>query len=854
MTLALVIVLAGLGAGQIGEHLRISGQVRDDQVQLVAGAEVAALELHGDDYYTPKSARLLDVIRTTDPEGRFAFDVWVEPRRDVMVVARKTGLALGWDYIQREHPLHAEPGTTVNSSIELLPPKEIAGRLLDTEGKAVVGANIQALAHQRNGAKKDVYAPREWLSVKTDTQGHFAFNNLPIDATVKFVVEVPHSDIAYTYPPGNFEGNAAGGYRVDWEDVDLTLPPAATVQGRVVDKATEQGIRGIRLMLYPENPSKCEWRFRPYELFSGTNGLFEVEGVPPGEHILHMVSGSTDWVGKNVPINFDGLDQTISTRVRIEKGMPLQVMVRDRTTGHVLPDITVWMDDRQNDQQNDVFVQSVKTDAMGKAHLHVPRGKFKIHAWGDNHHDGLKGRGVKLNMTGPRSTPVEISVVPQLPLVRGRVVDTQGQPAENAVVIVGLGQTVLTDKQGRFEAMQNALYPSHLVVVRDIKRDLVGASFFYDALRELRVVLKPSSRIKGRVTDNRGRGIAGADVTLQLNCKRPGRVRDIHGTVHLPGTRTDSEGYYRLDTVMPLSGAFAEHYHISYGAAEYGSARHKLEERMEPGQELKIPDMKLVSLDGSISGVVLDENSNPVANKLVSVGSSAGGASDGGVTSTDEQGRFEFNRIPQGPVTLGAGFASDPDRASVYAHSGDHVTIRLGDHFKNYVAPGSLVGNPLPDLRGLEIGFDYERIRNKKTLVVFVDYAKGASRVTIGLLKRFRLELRRSNVEVVCIQVSPVDEDDLKAWKKENKISFPIHVLPGHSGWEDIDYAPILKQTPENKKTLRQQWGIRSLPWTILADENQKIMATGMNIQHVLSLVHEERRLSPLRNNPRRRR
>ena len=49
MALALVILLTGLGAGQVGEHLRVSGQVQDFQPHMVEGAEVAVLELHGDD-------------------------------------------------------------------------------------------------------------------------------------------------------------------------------------------------------------------------------------------------------------------------------------------------------------------------------------------------------------------------------------------------------------------------------------------------------------------------------------------------------------------------------------------------------------------------------------------------------------------------------------------------------------------------------------------------------------------------------------------------------------------------------------------------------------------------------------
>ena len=324
----------------------------------------------------------------------------------------------------------------------------------------------------------------------------------------------------------------------------------------------------------------------------------------------------------------------------------------------------------------------------------------------------------------------------------------------------------------------------------------------------------------------------------------------MYGTAHLDtaGTRTDSEGYYRLETVMPLRSGF--HYHLSFDATEFGPTRYTLEERMKPGEEVTIPDMKLVTLDAFISGVVLDENNNPVARKPVFVGSDSGGAHIGRGTSTDEQGRFKFNRIAEGPVTLQSGFGQGPDAAYIYAHSGDNVTIKLGNHFKNYMPPFSLVGSQLPDLRVLEMGFDYKGFKNKKNLVVFVDYTKRPSQIAIDLLKRRQLELRRSKIEVVCIQVAPVDEGDLAAWKKENKISFPIYILPGQSGRDDKNNPLILKQTPKIMNTLKQQWGVRSIPWTILTDENQKILATGLNIQRISAMVYEEERRSPLRNNP----
>ena len=839
-----------LAAGQIGESMEITGQVQDYQARMVEGADIAIFEVHRDDYYSPTSAKLLDKLKKTDHEGRFVFNVIATPYHDIYVIARKEGLALGWDYLQKMRIFQAKPD---NNFVDIVLPKPytLAGRLVDSGGKLVAGANVQVFTRKNGG--DIICEPKDWFSVKTDSKGQFVFDNLPIDLTVKFFIEVPNRDIAYIYPPREMEGNACGGYHVDWEDIELTLPPVTTVQGQVIDKGTGQGVKDMRLLIFTNEGVETEWRFRSCERCTLTNGEFEIKGVPPGKHILRFISPKTgpgDWVGKNVPIIVNRLDKNVRTKVLIEKGVPLEVIVREQTTGKALPDMKIQVDDRWNDQQKDIFIHETRADANGIAHLIVPQGRYKAHAWGGNYETRMNYKGTEVNITGSRTTPVEIFVKPRLPLVRGTVVDAQGQPAKNVYITVGLGQRVLTDNNGWFQGMQSPLYPSHLVVARDIKNNLAGANFFFNALRELRVVLRPGSSIRGRVTDDMGRGIAGANVNIQLNCRRRGRGRDVHGTAHLDmaGTRTDSEGYYRLETVMPLRSSF--HYHLSFDATEFGPTRYTLTERMKPGEEVTIPDMKLVTLDAFISGVVLDENDNPVARKPVFVSSESGGAHIGRATSTDEQGRFKFNRIAEGPVTLQSGFGQGSDAAYIYAHSGDNVTIKLGNHFKNFMPPFSLVGSQLPDLRVLEMGFDYQGFKNKKTLVVFVDYTNRSSEIAIDLLKKRQLDLRRSKIEVVCIQVVPVDEGDLVAWKKENKISFPIYILPGQSGWDGKNNLLILKQTPKIMNTLRQEWGVRSLPWTILTDENQKILATGLNIPRILHMVYEEERLSPLRNNP----
>ncbi|NQV35564.1 MAG: hypothetical protein HQ515_22915, partial [Phycisphaeraceae bacterium] len=768
LSLVLVFAAVALNAGLAGERMTITGQVHDDQARVVEGADIAIYELHGDDYYSPRSAKLLDTLKKSDHKGRFVFNVMAEPHHDIYVIARKEGLALGWDYLQKKVDIYKRARNVFN--IVLKESYTLSGRLVDFEGKSVEGANIQVFTPENGGDV--VCEPKDWFSVKTESQGQFTFDNLPLDLTVMFYVEAPHRDIAYIYPPQAMTGNACGGYNVDWDDIELKLPPVTTIQGQLINKDTNQGIEGMNLILYAHEGRQIKWRFRSCETTSGAEGVFEIRGVPTGEHILRLVSPTTGqgtYVGKNVPIAVNQPDKTINAKVLIEKGIPLEVIIKDQTTGRAIPGFKLQIDDRWNYEQEDVFVQETRTDANGIAHLIVPKGPFKIHPLNTDYEDRFREKGKRVNITGSQLSPVEIWVWPRRPLVRGIVVDREGQPANDVHVTIGMGQRVLTDKDGRFEGKQHPSISSHMVVAQDTERNLVGGHFFYDALREQRIVLEPGSSVRGRVTDDMGRGVAGADVNLALHCKRPGGQYGIYGSAHIAGAYTDSEGYYRLDTVMALRGNSS--YHVTIKATDFGPTLLKLTQAMKPGETITIPDMRLVNVDAVISGIVVDQRNTPVVGKSVNIHSQISGDLCHRSSSTDEQGQFKFNRLPEGPVTLQVGsYGGGLDAAYVWAHTGDYVRIKLGEHHKDYISPSSLVGQKLPDLSSLEIGFDPERAKNKKTLVCFVDVTQRASQSAIKYLNKIQYDLKQRNAALVCVQVTPFDEEEFNAWKKDNKI------------------------------------------------------------------------------------
>ncbi len=131
----------------------------------------------------------------------------------------------------------------------------------------------------------------------------------------------------------------------------------------------------------------------------------------------------------------------------------------------------------------------------------------------------------------------------------------------------------------------------------------------------------------------------------------------------------------------------------------------------------------------------------------------------------------------------------------------------------------SLIGKTLPLLDDILPGYDPGHTSQKSILVCFWDMQQRPSRNQVRRLAKQLERFKQKNVVVIAIQASPVDENQLKAWIKENNISFPIGMVP------------------DKEKITQNAWGVRSLPWLILADEKHGVTAEGFSIDELDELI-----------------
>ena len=131
------------------------------------------------------------------------------------------------------------------------------------------------------------------------------------------------------------------------------------------------------------------------------------------------------------------------------------------------------------------------------------------------------------------------------------------------------------------------------------------------------------------------------------------------------------------------------------------------------------------------------------------------------------------------------------------------------------LGPISLAGKELPDLAQFEVRLNQEAINDKMVLISFFDIEQRPSRNCIIQLNKREQELRSQDIVIVAVHASTIEREKLDEWLEENKIGFPVGMI----------------ETEEER--IRFNWGVKSLPWLMLTDENHIVTDEGFSINEL---------------------
>jgi RNA polymerase sigma factor (sigma-70 family) len=418
----------------------------------------------------------------------------------------------------------------------------LVGQLVEEQSsQPVVGAQV-TLAHRFARSRDELHAV-------SDAAGRFAVE-LPKENSARHSLPgdilVEATDLApFHQPLPRQEILQATGDRFDLGI--LRLPRGARVSGRVVRESDGVAVAGARVLWTDVNPQN-EMFLPSYARdagLSGADGSFTLrERLPPmrrgmGEHTLFAVSDQgLGWARLGIPSDCEQTEVTIQVpptgvaRVQVTdhegkpiagarvQAVPLFAPVGPSQPWHQKEDLWIGRD------AGIVALLVATTDRDGSAVLpQLAGGTYLLSATQQRHHPARK-RGVAVRPG--RETVVELTLQPLVEVtVQGRVVDRGRRAIADAVVQSGeRAPAARTGADGRFAfGPVSVAGDLHLQVTAEGYGEKTTTIDLgkHDADTPVEIVLARVQSITGRILDQDGNPVAGANPFVQRGGRIAGR-------------------------------------------------------------------------------------------------------------------------------------------------------------------------------------------------------------------------------------------------------------------------------------------------------------------------------------------
>jgi protocatechuate 3,4-dioxygenase beta subunit len=235
--------------------------------------------------------------------------------------------------------------------------------------------------------------------------------------------------------------------------------------------------------------------------------------------------------------------------------------------------------------------------------------------------------------------------------ISGRVLDPSGAPISGAVLsVVGAGNVeVKSDADGKYSiTLQRAwLEENHtpatgiapFIYARGIAQNLAGSHSIDATTTNLDLHLQPGLTLAVKVQDEKGKPIPTATEIIYF---------DPQGTIPVMSevipVKADDRGVIEIKAL-----AQGRYYKAYITAKGYGSAVLHAETADTRTTRFDLPPAVLRLANRKLAGQVLGPDDQPVAGAPVTMG---GEAQLVAVSTTDAQGRFAFDSVCEGPVTV----------------------------------------------------------------------------------------------------------------------------------------------------------------------------------------------------------
>lgn len=605
----------------------------------------------------------------TDEEGKFRFEekgwAWQE-LDEKLVLARKEGFSLGWAELY-------EIGESAEEAMVLTETSELAGKVVNEEGLAISGARVHVLLFSRVEWRDErkfmrMLASSDWLTATTDGSGGFSILHIPAHYTAEFVVQ--HEEYFEKMTWDALEYPDKGKYEAGARDLLITMSRGGVIRVKVADEQTGIGIPKVRVTAIKNNTDFS---------LSGITDSEGMAGLPclPGEY--RVVLGP--WVYGDPQLRADAVGATVAakgtTEVTLKAYAPsvLEVQVRDVSSGEPVPGIYISVKPVGGRQE-----WGERSNENGLARIDfLPPGKYQlVNNQGRNYQFVRRLEEIILEKGGIQSVEVEVEVFTS---IQGMVTDLSGTGLSDVEVffIPGDCPVFKTDGAGRYEIplevfegareTRMKLHTKPYLVFHDSVRNLGAVvEFPVNKRKEINVKLTDGYAIQGRVVDQKGTPLAGAELYLNLTIPDM-MMQPERPAVILQQTRTDLSGFYMLkglarDQRYVMEAYAGDRYgenklHIINYTPEPGynpdsfppMSRQRGILQVDPNEELvTAEDIVLAEAGLTTSGTLYSQSGKRVKKASITIKGEGQGQFEPALTS--EKGEFIIKGLVQGKIEM----------------------------------------------------------------------------------------------------------------------------------------------------------------------------------------------------------
>jgi len=723
-------------------------------------------------------------------------------------------------------PGHIPLPITRQPSIEGL--RDLGAVMVMKEGLKVTGKVTDKLGNPIAGAKIFDTEGYWWRSTKpfaeTNSQGQFKSSTNPGTAT--WTVQAPG------YAPDLRVVTIKAGKPL----VEIRLEPGRNIEGKVTDQAGKP-VEGASILA-------DTWRKQRRRLYleakTDAEGNFKVTDAPADEVSFDIGKEGFMILEKHVMkprrrrynITLRPTLKVHGTVLDAQTGQPIDKFTLTNGIDHEdgrAPywhehDVRIFTDGKyEMEFRQEIFTYRIRVDSEGyqSAISHYIRPDeisessivcdFKLE----------KAAPVTCIVLSPDDTPLldaEVVITTHwLQIVNG---NTVSRSSEHNLILN-------TDTDGRFR-FEPPVSPYVIVV---LSKQGYAKVTQYELATSQTVIVSPWGRIEGTL---RIGAKPGADKAIAFLPKSSREVEQPRMRFEYE-TQTDKNGRFVFSRVLPSEGVVARAIPIGPRARRFS---HSVGVKVKSGQTTRvqiggtgrpvvgkvvIPEMIEDKFDWQYTSHSLRVSSPNSPYRILAL-------------EFDKDGSFRVEDVPAGDYHIYVHAYGPPPNTQI--HRGERIgmlsrsfsvpeipdgrsdepldlgILELEVVGKAAIAP-SLVGKPLPDLGGVEIDLAPAQAKDKMLLVCFFDMEQRPSRNCIMRLAKQAQQLKQKGVTVVAVQSSKIDEKALNQWVKKYNIPFSIGMVQG------------------NVEKGRFAWGVRSLPWLMLTDQQHIVHAEGFSINEL---------------------